>query len=435
MVGEGVERRLGQRVHRVGRDEVVDVEHVRVGGVLRAGRGPERALHARARGGKAVPDRAGEDLREARVGGARVGDAGLPAQRRVVRQPPVHLRIDPRDEERGDRGDRREVAPRLEGALEAGDVGARDRLVDGDVEEQRDVDVDALADQPLDRLGRVRRAGHLDHHVGPADRLDEAPRLGDRALRVVLDAGRQLEGDVAVRAAARLVDRAQRVGGAPQVVAGEAYERLVGVAHAGVGEGAQLVVVVRGTGDRLPEDRRVGGQPGDPLAVDQALQLAGIEEAAADEVEPGALALLVQERKRLAHGSGPPRVAGSRLAALVRIVMEIRPCGSASAVRPPVPCRWGEGRASAARHKLQARTRFARPDPAPSPWGEGGGEGEDSRAPFVVGCAPHTPIPDEHALRAARPRHPPSDFFSVGGAASLYSADDERVEVSNGRVR
>ena len=30
------------------------------------------------------------------------------------------------------------------------------------------------------------------------------------------------------------------------------------------------------------------------------------------------------------------------------------------------------------------------------------------------GCAPHAPIPEEHALRAARPTHPPSDVLSVG---------------------
>ena len=314
VLGEGVERRLGQRVHRVRRDEVVDVEHVGVGGALRAGRGPERALDARARGGETVPGRAGEDLAEACVGGARVGDAGSPAQRRIVRQPSVHLRVDARDEERGDRSDRREVTPRLEGALESGDVGARDRLVDGDVEEQRDVDVDALADQALDGLGRVRGAGHLDHHVGPADRLDEAACLGDRALRVVLDARRQLEGDVAVLAAARLVDRTQGVGGAAQVGAGEAHEGVVGVAHPGVGQRAQLVVVVGGARDRLPEDGRVGSQTGDPGLVDQALQRAGIEEAAADEIEPGALPLLVQKRQRLAHRQGPPRTwgAGSR---------------------------------------------------------------------------------------------------------------------------
>ena len=314
VVGEGVERGLGQRVHRVRRDEVVDVEDVGVGGVLRAGRGPERALDARAGGGEAVPGRAGEDLGEAPVGGARVGDARPPAQRRIVRQPPVHLRFDARYEERGDRGDRREVAPRLEGAFESGDVGARDALVDGDVEEQRDVDVDALADQALDGLRRVGGTGHLDHHVGAADRLDKAARLGDRALRVVLDTRRQLERDVAVLAAPRLVDRPQGVGGAAQVGAGEAHEGVVGVAHPGVGQRAQLVVVVRGARDRLAEDGRVGGQPGDPGVVDQALQLAGIEEAAADEIEPGALALLVQKRQRLAHGQGPPRTwgAGSR---------------------------------------------------------------------------------------------------------------------------
>ena len=40
VVGERQQRGLGHRVHGVGRHEVVDVEHVRVRGVLRARRGP-----------------------------------------------------------------------------------------------------------------------------------------------------------------------------------------------------------------------------------------------------------------------------------------------------------------------------------------------------------------------------------------------------------
>ena len=48
VVEEGVERLLGHRVHRVGADEVLDVEEVGVGRVLRSRRGPERALEARA---------------------------------------------------------------------------------------------------------------------------------------------------------------------------------------------------------------------------------------------------------------------------------------------------------------------------------------------------------------------------------------------------
>ena len=35
----------------------------------------------------------------------------------------------------------------------------------------------------------------------------------------------------------------------------------------------------------------------------------------------------------------------------------------------------------------------------------------------VGGCVPHAPIPEERALRAARPTHPPRISFSVGGAA------------------
>ena len=48
-----VDRRLRERVHGVGADELVDVERGGVRGVLRRRRRPQRALHARARGCRA----------------------------------------------------------------------------------------------------------------------------------------------------------------------------------------------------------------------------------------------------------------------------------------------------------------------------------------------------------------------------------------------
>ena len=50
VVGEGVERRLGHRVDGVGDDELIDVEDVRVRGVLGARTRPQWALGLRAGG-------------------------------------------------------------------------------------------------------------------------------------------------------------------------------------------------------------------------------------------------------------------------------------------------------------------------------------------------------------------------------------------------
>src|SRR3546814_18856990 len=53
---------------------------------------------------------------------------------------------------------------------------------------------------------------------------------------------------------------------------------------------ADAGVVGAAVADRLVEDRRVGGQPGDAVLVDVALQRAVVEDLAGDVVQPEALA-------------------------------------------------------------------------------------------------------------------------------------------------
>ncbi len=60
VVGDGVQGRLGHRVHGVLGDEVVDVHGVAVGGVLDAGRGPQRPLRPRRRPRERLPALGGE---------------------------------------------------------------------------------------------------------------------------------------------------------------------------------------------------------------------------------------------------------------------------------------------------------------------------------------------------------------------------------------
>ena len=98
------------------------------------------------------------------------------------------------------------------------EIGLDDLFIDLLREQQRDVDVDAFADELADRrqAGLCRR--HLDHQVVAADRLPEPPRLGDRRLGVHRQIGRDLEADIAVPAFGCVVDRAQRVGRVPDVL-------------------------------------------------------------------------------------------------------------------------------------------------------------------------------------------------------------------------
>ena len=103
VVEEGVERLGRQRVDRVGADERIHVERVRQRGVLGAGAGPQRPLHARALRRQPLPAFAGEELAEALIDqfGVVNGDSRLQLRRAGFGQRGVQLDVDATDEEGG----------------------------------------------------------------------------------------------------------------------------------------------------------------------------------------------------------------------------------------------------------------------------------------------------------------------------------------------
>jgi hypothetical protein len=211
-LGNGQQRLHRHRVNGVWRDEVVDVQRLRVRRILRARGRPERALVERAGREEDSEAVAVKDLLEALVGRARVGErrgAGqVTAAERL--QSLVDLGVDARDEEAGDRVHvERETLGVA--ALEPADEGLGDQRVLLDREQQRDVDVDPLVDRLLDRRHAGIGPGDLDHHVRAVESPPVVARLGQRTLGVVSEVGRDLEGDKAV--AFLVVDRAQNVGG------------------------------------------------------------------------------------------------------------------------------------------------------------------------------------------------------------------------------
>ena len=106
VIGEGAQGGLGHGVDDVRGDQLLDVEHVGVGGVLGGGARPQRSLRPRAGVAQGEPARVGEAVAVAAVREAGVGDRDAAAQVGARRQQRVGLGIDARDEERGDRGDR-----------------------------------------------------------------------------------------------------------------------------------------------------------------------------------------------------------------------------------------------------------------------------------------------------------------------------------------
>ena len=167
----GPERLDGLARHRVdgvGADQLLDVEHVAVVGVLGRRRRPQAALRRRALGPQRLPRVAGEDLLVGLVGELGVGDRERALELVVaadVVEPLVGLGVDARDEERRDRRHRGQVAARVGVALHAADVGLGDLAVAVEREDQRHVDGDAGRDRLLDRRQARLRGRDLDEQV------------------------------------------------------------------------------------------------------------------------------------------------------------------------------------------------------------------------------------------------------------------------------
>ena len=171
-------------------------------------------------------------------------------------------------------------------SFEAREVGVDDLFVACDREQQCDVDVDAAGGELFDRGYPGFRGGNLDHHVRSREPGPQVDRLRDGRLRVVGEVGGALERHEPVAPAARIVDRAQQVGGAADVIEREFEEQLLRSADAGRDGLAQLVVVAVRAGDCFGEDRRIGRRAGHRVVGDQPGERAAVEQLSRERVEP-----------------------------------------------------------------------------------------------------------------------------------------------------
>jgi hypothetical protein len=252
----------------------------------------------------------------------------VPGGRVHVLESLVDLRVDARDEERRDRVHVERLAL-LVAALEPADVGLRHLLVLLDLEQQRDVDVQALVGHLLDRRQTLVGAGDLDHQVGPVDAPPVLARLLHRALRVERDVGIDLERDVAVVAVGLVVDRAQHVGGVLDVLD---RDRLVDGAGVGplVRQLLDLLVVVLGAEDRLLEDRGIGGLAAQGLLAHESLEFAAARHRSPDLIQPDARPRGGDRRKPFVHRRFGCHVSSLRGWPEVRRARSRPPCPAAA---------------------------------------------------------------------------------------------------------
>src|SRR4051794_40221678 len=315
VVRVGLQRLLRHRVHGAGGDELGDVHRVRVLGVLDARRRPQRPLRARPPGLQRPPPVGGEDLLVGLVGQPRIGDARLALERRVgagLVQPLVDLGVDAGHEERRDGRDAVQRAPLLEALFQSRQVCVHDRPVALETEDEGDVDTDAAGDGRRDR--RQARLGrrNLDVQVRPVDQPPQVRGLGGGRVRLVRQAGRDLEGDPAVTGGP-LGDRGEQVTGVADVGCGDRAQCLLD-AHLAHREGVQPVVVGLRSADRRGEDGGVRGDPDDRVLVDEGLQVASADAVPRQVVQPdgdpcfGQLGQLLV----LCHGPGAFRTRWGR---------------------------------------------------------------------------------------------------------------------------
>ncbi len=202
----------------------------------------------------------------------------------------VDERVDAADEEARHTRDLVRVAAFPGEGFEPAHIGLGDLGIDLLREQEGDVDVDALADQGADGRQPGLGAGHLDHQILAPDLAPQPARLLDRLMRLQRQIGRDFEADEAVAPLGLVIDRAQRVGALLDVADRQLLEQGAGVEVAVLLRRRDQLVVIVAVADRLFEDRRVRGDPAQPVIGDQLGQLPGLQQFAADEIEPHRLA-------------------------------------------------------------------------------------------------------------------------------------------------
>ena len=212
---------------------------------------------------------------------------------------PIHRNVDSAHEEAGDACHPAGIAALRDQMFEAREIGFDDLFIDLLREQQRNIDVDPLADELADR--RQARLGprHFDHQVIATDRPPEPPRFDDGRLGIHRQIGRNLEADVSVPAFRCFKDRAQGVGSVLNIFDRKSLIERHDIAITVGFNRVQGRIIVGAAGDGFFENRGVGGHACQPVLLDQFLQPALGDETPRQEVEPNGLPKIMQALERI----------------------------------------------------------------------------------------------------------------------------------------
>ncbi len=156
-------------------------------------------------------------------------------------------------------------------------------------QEQRDVDVDALADQRGQRGDASGGGRNLDHGVGPVNRRPQPAGGVHRALGVVRQRRRDFQADIAIVALTGAILRLQQIAGGLNIRNHQLFVTLLGVQvgqHLEFLQGADMTDVIA---DGFVKITRLES-PAMPSSSIQQGQLTAAQEVAGQVVQPDALA-------------------------------------------------------------------------------------------------------------------------------------------------
>ena len=178
--------------------------------------------------------------------------------------------------------------------FEPGQVGFDDLFINLLREHQGNVDAEAFAGELLDgrQSGLCRR--HLDHHIVPADRAPQTPRLLDRRVGVYREIGRHLQADITIPAVRLVVDGTQRVGRVLDVLDRQLLVERHDVVVVFALKLLQGRIVIFAAGNGLFEDRRIGRDAGQPILFNELLEPALGDKTSGEKVEPDNLPEVIQ---------------------------------------------------------------------------------------------------------------------------------------------
>ena len=186
--------------------------------------------------------------------------------------------------------------------LDPRQIGFDDLFIDLLREQQRDVDINALADELADRRQAGLRRRYLNHQVTATNRQQEPPRLDDCRLGAHRQIRRDFETDITISALCCFIDGAKRVRRMLDIFNRESLVERHDIAVALSFDSLQGRIVISTARDGFFKNRGVRGNSAEPIVLNELTEATFRDEPSGEIVEPHGLAVVMQALERIQRG-------------------------------------------------------------------------------------------------------------------------------------